>query len=312
MCAAAREHGVKLLAGHTASYGLAVRAMRKVAQSGKIGGVEAIFIWSYTDWILRPRTADELVFEEGGGLVHRQAPHQIDILRLLGGGRLRSVRGSVGQWMRERPIPGFYTAYFEFEDGTPATIIHNGYGYFQTAELFPWAPPMHRYDDSDRIAFRRALRAGARDEEAEKAEFRIGGRKDKTLRKAPDGPPPWTPYSMGMVLVSCERGDVRHSMHGLSVYADDGRHEVDLRPYGRDEADFEGGATLPALEELHAAVVLGEPVYHSGEWGRATLEAALALITSSNERREVQLERQIAMPDAYDAAFTLDPGKARV
>ena len=306
MCEAAAKYGVKLLAGHTSSYGLGIRTMRKIAQSGAIGGVRSIFIWSYTDWMLRPRTPDELVFEEGGGLVHRQGPHQIDTLRLLGGGKLRSVRGTAGQWMPERPIPGFYTAYMEFEDGTPATIVHNGYGYFLTAELYPWAGPLHRYQDEDRIAFRRALRAGGRDEESEKAEFRIGGTKDKTLREAPKEQPPWTPYDMGMLLLSCERGDIRHSKYGLSIYGDEGRQELDLRPLARPEVDFEGGVTLPAREELHAAVVLGQPVYHSGEWGRATLEAVMAIIASTQQRREIMLEKQIAMPEAYDAGFKVE------
>jgi phthalate 4,5-cis-dihydrodiol dehydrogenase len=305
MCAAAKEYGVHLLAGHTAGYGLAIRAMRKVAQSGLIGAPRSILIWSYTDWILRPRTPDELVFEEGGGLVHRQAPHQIDIVRVLGGGKLRSVRGHAGQWMPERPIPGFYTAYLEFEDGTAATILHNGYGYFLTAEFFPWALEMHRYKDADRVAFRRALRAGKRDEESEKAEYRIGGSKDKTLREVPKEPPPWTPFSLGMVVLSCERGDVRHSKYGLSIYSDDGERELDLRPLARPEVDFEGGVTLPALEELHAAAVLGRPVYHSGEWGRATLEATIAIIESTRERREIICKQQVAMPDAYDEDFAL-------
>jgi phthalate 4,5-cis-dihydrodiol dehydrogenase len=306
MCAAAREFGVNLIAGHTSSYGLGIRAMRKLALGGELGAVRSIFIWSYTDWVIRPRTPDELVFEEGGGLVHRQGPHQIDTLRLLGGGKLRSVRGMAGEWMPERPIPGFYTAYLEFEDGTPATILHNGYGYFLTAELFPWAPPLHRYQENDRIAFRKALRSGERDEETEKSAYRIGGTHDKTLRAAPKERPPWTPYDMGMLVLSCERGDIRHSEHGLLVYGDDGRREFDLRPLGRQEVDFEGGVTLPALEEMHGAVVLGHPVYHSGEWGRATLEATLAIITSARERREIVLEKQIAMPASYDADFMLE------
>jgi phthalate 4,5-cis-dihydrodiol dehydrogenase len=306
MCAAAEQYGVLLLAGHTSSYGLGVRAMRKLALTGGLGSARSIFIWSFTDWMLRPRTSDELVFEQGGGLVHRQGPHQIDTLRLLGGGRLRSVRGTTGQWMPERPIPGFYTAYLEFEDGMPATIVHNGYGYFLTAELYPWAPLMHRYQDEDRVSFRRALRSGGRDEESEKAEFRIGGRQDKTLQRAPAEQPPWTPYDMGMLVLSCERGDVRHSKYGLSIYGDEGRTELDLRPFARKEADFEGGVTLEALSELHAAVVLCEPVYHSGEWGRATLEATLAIIASARERREIMLTKQVAMPASYDAALEID------
>jgi len=306
MCETAQKEGVKLIAGHTSSYGLGIRAMRKLAQTAELGPVRAIFIWSYTDWMIRARTPDELVFEQGGGLVHRQGPHQIDTLRLLGGGKLRSLRGSYGQWMKERPIPGFYTAYFEFEDGTPATIVHNGYGYFNTADMFPWAPAMHRYSEADRLANRRALRSGARDEEFEKAQYRIGGSKDKTLREAPKEKPPWTPYDMGMLVLSCDRGDIRHSKYGLTIYNDEGTRELDLRPLGRPEVDYEGGVTLPALEEMHAAVVLGKPVYHSGEWGRATLEAVMGIITSTRERREVMLEKQIAMPAAYDADFRIE------
>ncbi len=303
MCEAAERYGVKLLAGHTSSFGLGMRAMRRLTLSGDIGRVRSIFMWSYTDWMLRPRTPDELVFEQGGGVVHRQGPHQVDTVRLLGGGLLRSVRGTTGQWMPERQIPGFYTAYLEFEDGTPATITHNGYGYFLTAELYPWAPPMHRYQESDRIAFRKALRSGARDEESEKAEFRLGGVRDKTLQTAPSEPPPWTPFDMGMLVLSCDRGDVRHSKYGISIYGDDGQRELDLRPFARNEADFEGGVTVAALQELYDAVVLEKPAYHSGEWGRATLEATLAIIDSARDRREIQLTRQVAMPATYDEDF---------
>jgi hypothetical protein len=33
---------------------------------------------------------------------------------------------------------------------------------------------------------------------------------------------------------------------------------------------------------------------HSGEWGLATLEAALAILQSSRERRAIPLQRQVA------------------
>jgi phthalate 4,5-cis-dihydrodiol dehydrogenase len=307
MVETARKHGVYLLAGHTSSYQPSVRAMRKIVRSGIIGKVQAILIWSYTDWMLRPRTPDELVFEQGGGIPHRQGPHQIDIVRLLGGGLVKSVRGAIGQWMPERPIPGFYTAYMEFADGTPATLLHNGYGYFNTAELYPWAPPLHRYQEEDRIAFRRGMRSGGRDEESEKAEYRIGGKLDKTTKEAPTEAPPWTPYDAGMLIVSCERGDIRNSKYGLTVYGDDGPREIDLRGIGRSEVDFENGVTIPALLEMHAAVTEGKPLYHTGEWGRATLEAALAMIRSGQEHHEIVLEQQVAMPADYDSDFAFEP-----
>jgi phthalate 4,5-cis-dihydrodiol dehydrogenase len=306
MVETAQRCGVQLLAAHTSSYGLPVRTMRRIARSSELGAVRSILIWSYTDWMLRPRSAEELSSAAGSGVVHRQGPHQIDVLRLLGGGRLHSVRGTTGAWMPERTIPGFFTAYFEFEDGTPAVILFNGYGYFMTGELFPGALDHWRYTDSDRIALRKGLRGGARDEEREKEEYRIGGRFDPTAKADAHEPNPWAPIDLGMLVVSCERGDMRHSRHGVYVYGDDGCKDVDVRAFTRPEKDLEGGATVGALLELYDAVVNGRPVYHSGAWGRATLEATLALIASARERKEILLTRQVALPDDYDAALHVE------
>lgn len=297
--------GVHLVAAHTSSYSLPVRAMRKIA-SEELGQVRSILIWSYMDWMLRARTAEELSAEAGSGIVHRQGPHQIDVLRLLGGGKLRSVRGTTGQWMPERAIPGFYTAYFEFENGTPATIMLNGYGYFMAGEVLPGQLDRWRYTDEDRIALRKQMRAGRRDENKEKEEFRIGGRRDPTRGLSDAGSPtPWGPVDLGMLVVSCDRGDMRHSPHGVYVYGDDGKRDVGLAHLEREGYRNEGGATLGAVSELYNAVVNGVPLYHSGAWGRATLEATLGIVTSARERREVFLERQIELPASYDADLPL-------
>jgi phthalate 4,5-cis-dihydrodiol dehydrogenase len=308
MVQASEKYGVALLAGHTSSYSISIRAMRKIAQSGVIGRPRAIVNWSYTDWMLRPRTADELDPAQGGGIVMRQTPHQIDTLRLLGGGQLRSLRASTGQWMDERPIPGFYSAHLEFENGLTATILHNGYGYFMTLELYPWAQGAWRYSDRDRIELRQRLRRGGRDEEREKQAFRIGGDRDPTKSPVSASDSGWSPIDLGMLVLSCERGDIRHSRYGLSVYADDGRHEIDLRELASEGLDLENGVTLPALMELYDAVVRGKPVVHSGAWGRATLEASLAVLDSARERREVMLSRQVALPDDYDALLHIPFG----
>jgi len=302
MVAASEEYGVHMVAAHTSSYGLPVRAMRRIAQT-ELGAVRSILIWSYTDWMLRARTAEEVSTEAGSGIVHRQSPHQIDALRLLGGGKLRSVRGTTGEWMAERPIPGFYTAYMEFEDGTPATILHNGYGYFLHGELFPGALDHSRYTLAERLELRKQMRSGSRDEDSEKEDFRIGGRKDPTLtqNKAEGGPRPWGHPDVGMIVVSCDRGDMRQGRFGVMVYGDEGERDVDVRTIGRNDYDLEGGATVGALLEMYNAVVRGVPVYHSGAWGRATLEATLGIIQSARERREIVLSRQVAMPESYDA-----------
>jgi phthalate 4,5-cis-dihydrodiol dehydrogenase len=300
MVEASERYGVKLMPAHTSSYQLPIRAMRRLAMSGDIGSAQAISITSYTDWMLRPRSAEELSTAAGSGIVHRQAPHQIDTLRLLGGGRLRSVRGTARKWMKERSVPGFFTAYLEFEDGMPATILHNGHGYFMTLELYAWNEGLHYFSDADRVRLRDLMRSGLRDEEAEKQKSRVSGRGHQT-GQATSGPRPWSPIDLGMLILSCDRGDVRHSQYGLTVYGDTGRRDIDLRPFMRPEIDLESGATIPALVEFHAAVVDAQPLYHDGAWGRATLEATIAIVESSQQRREIQLTRQVAMPEAYDA-----------
>jgi hypothetical protein len=78
--------------------------------------------------------------------------------------------------------------------------------------------------------------------------------------------------------------------------------------------DLEGGATIGALTELRAAAFDGLPPYHSGAWGRATLEATLALIQSAHERREVMLHRQVELRPDYDSELlsAVEPESAPV
>lgn len=298
MVACAAENGVTLLCGHTRSLSTWNRAMRRVVLSGELGALGAIAIAAHTDWIIRPRTADELDPAQGGGIVYRQGPHQVDTIRALGGGLLRSVRGTVKNWLPERPVDGFYTAYLEFEDGTPATIAHNGYGYFMMSERYPWVVEKRRYTTAERIELRAGLRDGTRDEDREKRVFRVGGAREAA--PAVEGAD-WAPVDLGPVEISCERGVIRNSRFGLTIDDDGGRREIDLRGLQRPEPDPSGGLAIAILEELHGAVVLGQPAYHDGAWGRATLEAVLAIIQSARERREIFLERQVAMPASYDA-----------
>jgi phthalate 4,5-cis-dihydrodiol dehydrogenase len=300
MVEAADKAGIKLLAGHTRSFTLPVRAMRKVILSGRVGKLQAIHLVSYSDWMLRPRTADELDINQGGGIPYRQGPHQIDTVRLLGGGKLRSVRGMTGQWMPERPIPGYYSAYLEFEDGTPATIMHNGYGYFLGAELAPWGESRQRYTVEERVHIRKSMRDGSRDETQDKQDMRIGGRVERNLFRRNE-PEPWVPEDMGLLIVSCARGDLRHSKYGIYIYDDEGLHDVDVNP-NREMGPSQRRAEL---EELYNGIVLGKPIYHDGPWGMATLEVSLAIMQSARERREITLTHQVPVPADYDSDLDL-------
>jgi len=288
MLAAVERSGVKLICGHTQSFGPHIQAMRRIIQSGELGRLCAMHVWANTDWMLRPRTAEELDVAQGGGVPYRQGPHQIDTVRLLGGGLVRSVRGTTGQWFAGRPIPGYYAAYLEFEDGIPATVVHNGYGYFLASELVPWGSNKMRYTYEERAAIRKQLLDGTRDENADKDAMRIGGAQEGALFRRRGERRAWVPNDLGILIVSCERGDIRQSQYGIYVYSDDGIQDVPLPEQGQSRR--------AELEELYNAVVLNRPIRHTGPWGMATLEVCLAIMQSSKERREIFLSHQVSSP----------------
>jgi phthalate 4,5-cis-dihydrodiol dehydrogenase len=269
--------------------------MRKIIASGELGRLCAVNVFSYSDWMLRPRTSDELDLSQGGGIPYRQGPHQIDSVRVLGGGVLRSVRGMTGDWEKSRPIPGYYCAYLEFENGTPATIVHNGYGYFLGNELVPWGESRQHYNVEERNEIRRQLRSGTRKETDDKQALRIGGAQERIVVQRMEGGRAWLPTDLGVVIVSCERGDIRHSQHGVWVYDDNGLRDVPINEGARGRR--------AELTELYDAVVLGKPVFHDGRWGMATLEVCLALMESARERKEIMLTHQVPVPPEYDAAL---------
>ena len=53
---------------------------------------------SYKAWLKSPRFPAELDTTKGGGIVFRQAPHQIEIVRRIGGGLVGSVLAYTGRW----------------------------------------------------------------------------------------------------------------------------------------------------------------------------------------------------------------------
>ena len=70
------------------------RALRALIDSGAFGAVRMINAINYTDYLYRPRRPEELDTAQGGGAVFNQAAHQVDIVRLIGGGRVdKRARG---------------------------------------------------------------------------------------------------------------------------------------------------------------------------------------------------------------------------
>ena len=284
----AERHGVKLLCGHTHSFDPPIRKIREIVKSGELGKLCMIHSWNYNEFMYRPRMRHELATSRG--VVLNQGPHHVDIARLIGGGMVRSVRAMTGVWDKARAHEGSYTCYLEFEDGTPATLVYSGYGFFDTAELFSWVGEggQHREPETN-LKVRRQLRqvGSAEEEEQLKEGMRFGGHREGEYSHVWSGERK-QPF-FGFTLVSCERGDIRQTPDGLFIYGETEKREIALET-GRRGREAE-------VEELYNAVVHDRPVFHDGRWGAATLEVCLAMIESAAKRKEIFLSHQVPSPE---------------
>ena len=51
--------------------------------------------------------------------------------------------------------------------------------------------------------------------------------------------------------------------------------------------------------ELYDAIRHGKPMLHDGRWGMATAEVQWAIIESARQRKEIQLQHQVPVPEGY-------------
>jgi phthalate 4,5-cis-dihydrodiol dehydrogenase len=284
MVAAARESRVHLVVGHSHSFDAPIARARVVIESGELGRVRMITALNFTDFLYRPRRPEELDTGAGGGVLFSQAAHQVDIVRLLAGGRASSVRAMTGAWDARRPTEGAYSALMAFEGGAFANLTYSGYGHFDTDEFCGWIGETGaRKDPQTYGAARRALAtvAGAKAEAEAKAARNYGG----ATYAGPHAEAPWHEH-FGFIVVSCERGDIRPLPDKVIVYGDDAQRVEAL-----DKPAVPRGEVL---DELVAAVTRDRPPLHDGSWGLATLEVCIAMLASARESREVPLARQVA------------------
>ena len=82
---------VVLIVGHSHSFDAPYLRAREHIAAGIYGSVQMIHALNYTDFLYRPRRTEELDTSKGGGVVFSQGAHQVDIVRLLGGGRARKA-----------------------------------------------------------------------------------------------------------------------------------------------------------------------------------------------------------------------------
>jgi phthalate 4,5-cis-dihydrodiol dehydrogenase len=274
---------VQLIVGHSHSFDAPILRTAEIIASGEVGPVRMITAFNYTDFLYRPRRQEELDTARGGGVMFNQAAHQIDIVRLLGGGLVNSVRAMTGAWDLARPTEGAYNAFLGFENGAAATATYSGYAHFDSDEFCDWIAELGARKDPDRYGEARRTLAHSAERELTQRTARAYGRGFS----APDIGERWHQH-FGFVLVSCDHADLRPLPNGVMVYADDAKR---LEPLPRPQVQ-----RSEVIDELYDAVVHGKPPLHSGEWAQATLEVCLAILQSGREQREVALTHQVAVP----------------
>jgi len=296
MIAAAERARVCLIVGHSHSFDRPILRAREIIAGGAVGAVRMINAQYYTDFLYRPRRPEELVTDRGGGVVFSQGAHQIDIVRLLGGGRVRTVRALTGAWDRDRPTEGAFAALLSFDDGAFASLLYSGYAHFDSDEICGGIGELGAPKDASQYgsARRNLRRAANADQEATLKNARNYGGAD--YAKQPSAAAPsiggtddarWHQH-FGWILVSCERADLRPLPMGVMVYGDD---EARLDPLPRPQVP-----RAEVIDELYDAIVHGRAPLHDGKWAMATLEACLAVLQSAREQREITLTRQVAVP----------------
>lgn len=289
MIAIAERHKVLLGVNVKHSFEPRVQKLRSLAQSGELGRLRMLNSWRYVDWLYRPRTREELTPGWGAGLLWRQGPHHFDFLRTIGGGLVRSIRGSCQILDPARRVSGAYSAYLEFADGLACTAVCSGYDHFNSRDYvrgFSGEKPLAAPGQHARA--RRALEAHASDptwEEEQAADERYGG----------GGPVPDNGSTVssswllsGPLIASFDHADVRFSPAGLVVDGDREQWEIPLR----DQGDGRDGR----LKSFYRAIVDGAPLPADGRWGKATQEVLVALERSGETSEEIVLQHQTPFP----------------
>lgn len=258
-----------------------IKKMREIIASGRLGRPIGIHTTMHKGWLRSPRLAAELDTSQGGGVVFRQGPHEIEIVRRLGGGLVKSLRAYTGRWAPGLDTDGNFTALLEFEGGHHATLVLYGYGFFNVSDL-TWNIGEGGTASSGEYRQQGPRPTGPADPATfYQIERRPGRNRGLQATRAHRQP------IYGLTIVSCENGEMRQSPDGVYVYDDNGCEEIVCDPY-RDRA-IEIAEVRDALREDRAS-------FPDARWARASLEVILGILESGRTHKDVAMRYQAATP----------------
>lgn len=272
--AATERTGMQMVVGHTHAFDPNIAAIRRIVRSGELGRLGMILTFNYNNFLMRPHRADEFDSAVGGGVVFNQVAHQIEIVRAIAG-NIVSVRANIGALDRVRSADGHCMTFLQLENGAAATLVFSGYDFFDSDEWHHWVGELGSDKDPHRHGMtRRTLLATTNERDAHQ-HLGFGSRALSADRVH-------LPH-FGILVVTCELGDLRLSPDGLTLHGVDGTRNITV----------DRGSSVPgyndALDALWNGVRAGQPILHDAQWGRRTIEVILAVLRSAKESREIAL-----------------------
>ena len=167
------------------------------------------------------------------------------------------------------------TALLALENEAAASVTFSAYDFFDSDEFHHWIAEGGTNKPRDRHGSTRAGFLARTDEIAAHQDLGFGGRVLPIEQ-------PHLPH-FGVIVATCERGDLRLSPDGVLIHGVDGTREVAVpcgigRPGQGD-----------ALDALWAALREERRCVHDARWGRATVQVVLAMLQSSRTCSEVLL-----------------------
>ena len=253
-----------------------IRQMGAWTHSGEHGPLQSVQTWHYGDWLYRPRSPEEIDTDprNGSGVVFRQGSHQFGTLQAVIQSPAAIVRAAK-LWANDpdRPVPGSYVAYIEYESGCIVTASYSAYDRFKTDELV-----------SDGVPPYGTARSALRDDataDAEKAH------KYANVRAAPwfsGTRPAFMWISNGLTLASYERAEARLTPTGLVLYTNEARRPMEM--------DLDDTGQRAVSNQVCDLVLRGRPPSLSARWGKSMLEMCLAVTESATSGKPIALSHQ--------------------
>ncbi len=272
-----------LMVGHSHSFDAPYLKTADLLRKGEYGTVRMILALNFTDFLYRPRRPEELDTSQGGGVVFSQAAHQVDIVRLFGGGEVSRLTAETGNWDPARATEGAYSALLNFSNGVFASITYSGYAHFDSDEFNQWHGELGQTRSLGEYGRARAALNKLEGPE-EEAAFKNTRAYGSGLGLANTSLKDIGHNHFGFVLVSCDNADIRPTPSGIDIYGHTSHSVVPL-----PNSDI---PRREVIDELAGAIREESSPVHTGRWGMATMEVCLAILESARTGKSQVMKHQ--------------------